>query len=197
MKKFILTELRKGLGVLLTEEKIDDFFKFLAKDPNNKSMASVSYTNPVKVNKFILDDQGIKVPNPMLDKLYKNSRFMFRWQDTYKNAMDRVNPEHVMGQRSGTYDKVQGFEVLEMGKSGLYLPIIPTGSESTYSVLEDGNWRPISKEEAYKYMPPQRESEPSAVQMRALIVDRIYKIKSGGHEWSNPHFKFKYLGPGQ
>ena len=130
MKNFIIKELRKSLGKLLTEEKIDDFFNFLAKDPSNKSMASVMYTNPVKVNKFILDDQGMRVPNPMLDKLYKNTRFMFRWQDTYKNAMDRVNPEHEMGQRRGTYDKVEGFEVLEMGKSGLYLPIIPTGSES-------------------------------------------------------------------
>jgi hypothetical protein len=197
MKNFIITELRKSLGQLLTEEKIDDFFKFLAKDPNNKSMASVSYTNPVKMNKFILDDQGMKVPNPMLDKLYKNTRFMFRWQDTYKNAMDRVNPDHEMGQRSGTYDKVEGFEVLEMGKSGLYLPIIPTGSDSTYSILENGQWSPISKEEAYKYMPKASEANPNAVPMRALIVDRIYKIKSGGHEWTNPNFKLKYLGQGQ
>jgi len=192
MKTLIKTLLRESL---LTEENIEDFFKFLAKDPNNKSMASVSYTAPVRVNKFMLDTEGNKVPNPMLNKLHKNTRFMFRWQDTYKNAMDRVNPEHVMGQRSGIYDKVTGFEVLEMGKSGLYLPIIPTGSESTYSVLgEDGNWSPISKDEAFRYMPPPRPSSGGVVPIRQLIVDRIFKIKSGGNEWVNPHFKYKYLG---
>jgi hypothetical protein len=217
MKKFIITELRKRVNQLLTEEKIDDFFKFLAKDPNNKSMASVMYTNPVKVNKFIFKtntdvitassadpnfaqsmlDASVKVPNPMFDKLYKNTRFMFRWQDTYKQAMDRVNPEHEMGERRGIYDKVEGFEVLEMGKSGLYLPIIPTGSESTYSVFDNGQWSTISKEEAYQYMPKASGVNPNAIPMRALIVDRIYKIKSGGHEWLNPHFKYKYLGFGQ
>lgn len=198
MKQFILNELRQAFGQLLTEEKIDDFFKFLAQDPHNKSMATVYYTAPVTMNKFVLDAEGVKIPNPMFGKLFKNTRFMFRWGDVYKDAVERVNPEHEFGQRSGTYDKVEGFKVTEMGKSGLYLPIIPTGSESSYSVMdESGQWQAIDKEEAKKYLPPYRGGSASGVEYRQLIVDRIAMIKSGGNEWANPHFKFQYMGPGK
>lgn len=194
MKTIIKSLLRESL---LTEDRIDDFFKFLAQDPHNKSMATVYYTAPVTMNKFILDDQGMKIPNPMHGKLFKNTRFIFRWGDVYKDAVERVNPDHEFGQRSGTYDKVEGFKVTEMGKSGLYLPIIPTGSESSYSVMDNNQWQAIDKEEAKKYLPPYRGGSASGVEYRQLIVDRIAMIKSGGNEWVNPHFKFKYLGPGE
>lgn len=184
---------------LLTEDSIDDFFTFLAKDPNNKSMASAYYTAPVTMNKTIIGDDGIKIPNPMYGKLFKNTRFMFRWGDVYKDAVERVNPEHEFGERRGTYDKVEGFKVTEMGKSGLYLPILPTGSEANYSVMENGQWSVIDKDEAKKYLPPYRGGSASGVEYRQLIVDRIAMIKSGGNEWVNPHFKlkYKYLGPGK
>ena len=113
--------------------------------------------------------------------------------------MDKINPDHVMGNRSGTYEKVQGYDVLETGKSGLYLPIIPTGSESTYSVFEDGQFTPISKEEAYKYLRPIKDI-PSAVDkppIKQLIIDKIAKISGGGNIWINHNFKGKYLGPGE
>ena len=194
MKAIIKSLLRESL---LTEDRIDDFFKFLAQDPHNKSMATVYYTAPVTMNKFILDDEGIKIPNPMHGKLFKNTRFTFRWGDVYKDAVERVNPDHEFGKRSGTYDKVEGFKVTEMGKSGLYLPIIPTGSESSYSVMDNNQWSEISTEEARKYMPPYRGGSASGVEYRQLIVDRIAMIKSGGNEWVNPHFKLKYLGPGK
>ena len=182
---------------LLTEDRIDDFFTFLAKDPNNKSMASAYYTAPVTMNKTIIGDDGIKIPNPMYGKLFKNTRFMFRWGDVYKDAVERVNPEHEFGERRGTYDKVEGFKVTEMGKSGLYLPILPTGSEANYSIMENGQWSVIDKNEVRKYLPPYRGSSASGVEYRQLIVDRIAMIKSGGNEWVNLHFKFKYLGPGK
>ena len=181
---------------LLKEETIEDFFEFLGKNPGKSSMATVMYTNPVKVNKFIIDDLGNKVPNPMFDKLFKNTRFMFRWQDTYNRAVERNNPEHEFGKRSGTFEKVEGVDVLERGKSGLYLPIIPTGSESAYSVYENGKFSPISKEEARKYMPEYKEREGgSGVDFRPLIVDRISKINAGGNNWINPNFQYEYLGP--
>ena len=193
MKTFIKGLLRESL---LTEEKIDDFFVFLAKDPHRKSQATVFYTNPVKVNKFIKDEAGNKVPNPMDGKLYKSQRISFKWEHTYKDAMAKINPDHVMKQRSGTYEKVQGFNVLEMGKSGLYLPVVPTGSDSVYGVMgEDGKLQVIPKEEAYKYMPPAREVNASAPPVRQLIVDRIFMIKAGGNVWKNPHFIYEYVGP--
>ena len=196
MKEFILKELKEALGQLLTEDRIDDFFKFLANDPKSSTMASAYYTAPVTMNKFIIGDDGIKIPNPMHGKVFKNTLFMFRWADVYKDAVQRVNPDYEFGERRGTYDKVEGFKVTEMGKSGLYLPILPSGSNSNYSVLEDGQWMQIDKEDVRKYLPPYRGGSASGVEYRQLIVDRIAMIKSGGNEWVNPHFHFKYLGPG-
>jgi hypothetical protein len=192
MKAIIKSLLRESL---LTEDRIDDFFKFLAKDPKRNSIASVYYTAPVTVNKFIMGDDGVKIPNPIHGKLFKNTRFMFRWGDLYKDAMKRVNPDHEFGKRSGTYDKVEGFKVTEMGKSGLYLPILPTDSKATYSIMDNGQWSVVEKDAIRKYLP--QGSYVSSVPYRQLIVDRIAMIKSGGNEWVNPHFKFKYLGPGK
>lgn len=178
------------------KERIEDFFDFLNSNPKKATGASVLYTNPVKVNKYIINDLGEKVLNPMLDKLFKNTRFLFRWEDTYKRAAERNNPDFEVGKRSGTFEKVDGFDMLESGKSGLYIPIVPTGSESQYSVYEDGEFRPISKEEARKYMPEYKERESaSGINFRPLIVDRIYKINAGGKTWENPNFIYTYLGP--
>lgn len=193
----IMTAMQKNEGVLEeARERIEDFFDFLNSNPKKSSGASVLYTNPVKVNKYIVNEFGEKVLNPMFDKLYKNTRFLFRWEDTYRRAAERNNPEFEVGKRSGTFDKVDGYSMLENGKSGLYLPIVPTGSEAQYSVLEDGEFKSISKEEARKYMPEYKERESaSGANFRPLIVDRIYKINAGGKTWENPSFIYKYLGP--
>ena len=198
-RKTLLEEL-KEMG-MLNEEKIEDFFNFLNQNPQKASQAAAFYTAPVKMNKFIMTDGG-KILNPMIDKLFKHTRFLFKWEDTFNRAMERLGEkngmEHTPGKRSGTFEKVDGYNMLESGKSGLYLPIIPTGSESSYSVLENGQWMPIAKEEVYKYLPPRTDSSSSfKPEFRALIVDRIAKIKAGGNEWSNPGFIYEYLGPGK
>jgi hypothetical protein len=200
MKALILTELRKLGGMLITEEVYNDLFQFLEQDPRKMTMGTAYYVHSMDsyMNKNIVGQDGVKMPNPMYGKLYKNTRFMFGWSDTYGRAVERKNPEHVMGQRSGTYEKVQGYDVLETGKSGLYLPIIPSGSESTYSVLEDGVWSPISKDEVYQYLRPVSPSSGgSGVNFRPLIIDKVAKLTGGGNVWTNPNFKGKYMGPGQ
>lgn len=184
---------------LLSEENFTDLFNFLEQDPRKMGGASVMYVNLVAMNKnYINPETGEKEPNPMWGKIYKHTRFMFRWEDTYGRAVERENPEHEMGQRSGTYEKIDGYDMLEQGKSGLYLPIIPTGSESTYSISEDGkSHEPISYEEIKPYMKEYKPSTGgSGVKFRPLIVDRIAKIKAGGNEWNNPNFVFgNYIGP--
>lgn len=200
MKKLILRELRNMSGKILTEETYNDLFKFLEQDPRSMTQGSAYYVHSMDsyMNKNIIGSDGLKVPNPMYGKLYKNTRFMFKWEQTYNKAMSRVNPEHVMGKRSGNYEKIDGYSVLESGKSGLYLPIVPTGSESLFSVLEDGKFSLIDKAEAYKYLRPiSGGSVGSGVDFRPLIIDRVYKLTGGGNVWINPNFKLQYLGPGK
>lgn len=197
MKKFILSELRKKIDALLTEETHTDLFKFLETNPKNMTMGTAYYVNSMdsSMNKNLLSPDGVKTPNPMYGKLYKNSRFIFKWSDTYQKSIERNNPEHEIGKRSGNYEKVQGYEPLENGKSGLYLPIIPTGSESTYTVLENGQFIPIDKEEVKKYLRPSGPSQSaSGVNFRPLIIDKVYKLTGGGNEWVNPNFKGQYMG---
>jgi hypothetical protein len=185
---------------LVNESQYDDLFNFVEQNPQKGSSATVLYTNLVAMNKNIVNPEtGEKSPNPMWGKVYKHQRFIFQWEDTYQRAVERDNPEHEFGARSGTYEKIEGYDMFETGKSGIYLPIVPTGTEAAYSVEdESGNHRPASKEELAPYFKPYKAGAPrSGKNFRPLIVDKIYAINSGGNTWKNPHYQFgQYMGPG-
>lgn len=139
-------------------------------------------------------------PNPMYGKLFKNTRFTFPWKDTYARALERKGVDKERGPRKGQYDKLEGSDVLETGKSGLYLPILPEGVEYEYSVLNDqGEFEPISKEEVKPYLRPyvSKPEEETGVKFRVLIVDKIAKLTGGGRTWVNEHFEGEYMGPGK
>ena len=187
-----------GNGSPLNEgTSINDFFDFLAKDPKKGTINTVYYTSPVGMNKFMKTPDGKRGEvNPMAGKVFKNSTFNFRWEDTYQRAVERTNPEHEFGKRSGTFEKVEGYEVLETGKNGIYLPIIPTNignSSKGYLYKEDnGAAKDISIEEIKPYLkPPSSYSPASGTNFRLLMVDRISKINAGGNTWENPHFYLK------
>ena len=186
---------------LINEETFSDLFNFLEQDPRKMTQGTVYYVADMNssMNKFIVNDSGEKIPNPMYGKLFKHTRFMFKWENTYQKAMDKINPDHVMGKRSGTFEKIQGYNVLESGKSGLYLPIIPTGSEYEYIINTDGESKPIDKETVKKYLrpSPQSSNNPTKSEFRLLIVDKIAKITGGGNIWINPNFKDEYKGVGK
>jgi hypothetical protein len=102
-----------------------------------------------------------------------------------------------MGKRSGEFEKVEGYDVLEKKGDNTYLPIMPTGSEASYSVLENGEFKPIDKEMVKKYLRPSGASSgDSGVDFRLLIVDKIAKLTGGGNVWINPNFKGSYMGIG-
>ena len=182
---------------LLTEETIDDYFKFLESNPHKHSFAYAYYTYPVTLNKNIISN-GEKIPNPMYGKIFKNIKYEFNYGKVYVDAMKRINPDYTPGLSRGTYEKVQGYQVTVMGKSGLYLPIMPTHNESNYSVNDDGGWKVVTFDEIKPYYPDRNYSSPAApIEYKQLILDRIYRISAGGNVWNNPNFKYKYLGPGK
>lgn len=197
MKSFIKNLLREGIQ-MLQEETFNDLYAFLDQGQQKMSQGTAYYVSDMNssMNKFMVDDSGNKIPNPMYGKLFKNTRFMFRWQDTYGRAVERKNPEHQMGQRSGEFEKVDGYDMLEKKGDNMYLPIIPTGSEASYTVLEDGEMKPIDKEVVYKYLRPSKPSGGSGVDFRLLIVDKIAMLTGGGNKWINPNFKGSYMGVG-
>jgi hypothetical protein len=199
MKNFIKQSLREGISNLLQEETYRDLYEFLNQNLRKMTIGTVYYVSDMNssMNKFMVDDSGNKIPNPMYGKLYKNTRFIFGWKDTYGRAVERTNPEHQMGKRSGEFEKVEGYEMLEKKGDSTYLPIMPTGSEASYSVLENGEFKPIDKELVKKYLRPSKPSiGGSGVDFRLLIVDKIAKLTGGGNVWINPNFKGSYMGAG-
>jgi hypothetical protein len=193
--------LYEGDEDMLFEERFNDLFKFLdAKDPQKMSQGNAYYTAPLGssyMNKYVKDEEGNKTLNPYYGRILKHTVFMFGWADTYKRAEERRTGGDVeLGARSGQYDKVKGYDVLEEGKNGYYLPILPTGSEYSFTYVDDnGNQEPIEKEEVKKYTKPPRPSDGKS-KFRPLMINRISKIKAGGNEWINPKAEFEYMGPG-
>lgn len=183
---------------LLTEENINDFFTMLEKDPKRKSFAYIYYTMPVAVNKFIIDENGNKIPNPMDGKLFKNKQIKFNYAETFKEVMGKRDPDYVLGKKSGTYEKLGGYDVIESGKNGLYMPVLPKSSRDEYSIFDENGWKPVRKEEIQQYLRPVSNYVDNGKPIvNQLIVDRIARISAGGHVWNNPNFKYKYLGPKQ
>lgn len=198
MKKFIKESLRENLNSLINEQTFQDLYAFLDQGVKKMTSGTVYYVSDMNssMNKFMSDDEGNKIPNPMYGKLFKNTRFMFGWKDTYGRAVERKNPEHEMGKRSGEFEKIDGYDMLEKKGSSVYLPIIPTGSEASYTVLDGGEMKPIDKETVYKYLRPSGGSGGSGIDFRLLIVDKIAKLTGGGNVWINPEFKGSYMGVG-
>lgn len=181
---------------ILKEENINDFFNFLEKDPRKKSFAYVYYTAPVSMNKFIIDENGNKIPNQMYGKIFKNKQIKFNYAETFREVMGKKNPDYVMGTKRGNYDKIGGYEVIEYGKSGLYMPVLPKQSKTTYSLFDNGTWTPVEKSEIQKYLKQETKYQNNDKPIyNQLIVDRIARLSAGGHVWNNPNFIYKYLGP--
>jgi hypothetical protein len=178
----------------------NDIYKFLDQDPRRMTIGTAYYISSMDsyMNKFIIDKFGNKVINPMYGKIFKHTRFIFGWKDTFERAMNRINPNYVVGSKSGNYTPVEGYDMLEKGKNGLYFPIIPTGSEYVY-VICDGGCRVADKSEVkpfFKDVGKSYWSEEGKAPIRQLIVDRSVKITGGGHEWINDKIKSKWLGIG-
>jgi hypothetical protein len=181
---------------LLDEAKYNDLFEFLNQPIKKMTVGTAYYVASMdsSMNKNLVTPTG-KILNPMYGKIFKHTRFIFRWQDTYNKAMERTNPEYQFGKRSGTYEKVDGYDLLERKNDVLYLPIIPTGSEYKLITI-DGN--EISREEAKKYLKPGTPSvSNSGVEYRLLMINKIAKLTGGGNEWINPDFSQNYKGIGK
>lgn len=201
-KILIKSMLNEALTEMLNEEKYNDIFEFLGQGFGKMTQGTAYYVSSMdsNMNKNLVNpDTGEKGPNPMYGKLFKHTRFMFGWGDTYGRARERKGIEGELGKRSGDYEKVSGYENvgLETGKNGLYLPILPTGSEYKYAVMDGGSFVEIDKEEAKKYLRPSGGSfSTEGPNFRLLLVQNIVKLTGGGNIWVNPEFKFDYIGPG-
>lgn len=183
------------------ETYTNDIEKFLDQDPKKMTTGTAYYISSMdsSMNKFITDDNGNKIENPMYGKVFKHTRFIFKWHDTYERAMKRVNPNYIAGERRGEYKPVEGYDMLESGKSGLYFPIVPTGTEYNL-VLCDGGCKVVDKSVIRPYLKPSTGSnwsDEGKQQYRQLILDRAVKITGGGNEWINNNLKSQWLGIGQ
>lgn len=184
---------------LIKEETYNDLYEFLNQGFRKMTNGTAYYVSSMdsSMNKNIIDSEtGEKVPNPMYGKIYKHTRFMFPWLDTFSRAKERKGLGSEVGQRSGEFEKVEGYDMIEKGKNGLYLPILPTGSEYKYAIMEGDDFVEIDKDEVKKYLRPSGASTSGAPAFRLLLVNNIAKLTGGGNIWVNPDFGFKYIGPG-
>lgn len=180
---------------------IIDFLKQMPKNAKGK-IGYVFYTAPVAVNKFYIDDDGLKKPNPMVGKLFKNTAYKFRFDHSYKRAVEikneKTGDDYEIGARQSSYSDVEGYNMLLSGKSGLYFPIVlenpKTDQSSNYMILNDtGGYDIVSKDEIKKYLKP--VSGSTYVDYRSLIVQRVYRINASTRTFNNPEFPYEYLGP--
>jgi hypothetical protein len=188
---------------ILNEERYTDFFEFMAQGARKMTQGSAQYVYRLgdnSMNKNLVTPEG-KVPNPMYDKIYKHCFFKFNWEDTFEEAKRRMGITTEPGEVRGEYEKIENFKTLWTGKNGVYFPIIPTGSESKYAVLEGNKFVELPKEEAYKYLKGRSNSTSTKPPYKNLIVNsndktrQIVRIAAGKNEWINPDFRLNYIGP--
>jgi len=176
---------------------------FLQQMPRRGSYGYVYYTAEIPVNKNYIDDDGVKKPNPLVGKLYKNTVFKFQFDKSYTRAVEikneKTGDDYEVGARKAAFSSVEGYNMLLNGPKGLYFPIVldnPKSDQSAnYMLMNDnGGFDVVSKEEIKKYLKPVSGTS-TYVNYRSLIVQKIYKIKAGGRSFDNPEFSYEYLGP--
>jgi hypothetical protein len=183
-------------AVISEVEQADDFFKFVEKDPRLNTWAFVYYAS--NLDAYLAKRSS----NPMVGKFLKSTRYKIMFGQTYKRAAELKNPEYIVQQRKGDYEKVQGYNILEFDKNGnLVLPIIPL--ESKYKIIvigengvEDTVFHTYDLQTKYaQYFVPsffgEKSAPASGTDFRALKVDSISRISAGGAVWNNPNFKYK------
>lgn len=178
----------------INEEIYDDFFYFIKNDPRLNTFAYIYYLSSL--------DRYLSKPknNPMKGKFFKLTKYKFRFGDTYKRAVERINPEHELKKRSGEYTKIEGYNVLERDVNGDEgIPILPLQSTSKVIVMDENNKTKETlsineiKEKYSEYfigsfLKGGYESS-SGVDFRALKIKNTIKINAGGNTWINPYIK--------
>jgi hypothetical protein len=176
---------------------------FLQQMPRRGSYGYVYYTAEIPVNKNYIDDDGVKKPNPLVGKLYKNTVFKFQFDKSYTRAVEikneKTGDDYEVGARKAAFSSVEGYNMLLNGPKGLYFPIVldnPKSDQSAnYMLMNDnGGFDVVSKEEIKKYLKPVSGTS-TYVNYRSLIVQKIFKIKAGGRVFNNSEFPYQYLGP--
>ena len=176
---------------------------FLQQMPRRGSYGYVYYTAEIPLNKNYIDDDGVKKPNPLVGKLYKNTVFKFQFDKSYARAVEikneKTGDDYEVGARKAAFSSVEGYNMLLNGPKGLYFPIVlddPKGDQSAnYMLMNDnGGFDVVSKEEIKKYLKPVSGTS-TYINYRSLIVQKIFRIKAGGRVFNNSEFPYQYLGP--
>lgn len=175
------------------EKSIIDFFNTLKNSECQNMTASVYYASPLKLNKTYSEGDK-KFTNPLLDKVLKYKTIEFNYGDTFKDAVLRNNPDYEFKGQKAVYEKVSGSDILVSGKNGLYLPILPLKSDSSYKLqFNDGLMFTVLFEEIKKFMPETKERTEGIPVFNQLLVSRISKIESEINFWINYEFEYKDL----
>ena len=82
-------------------EEVNDFFKFLRNNPRKGTKASIQYISTLNRN------LAKPKTNPMVNRFIKLTKYMFNWEETYKDRVQRTNPDWELQKRKGDYTKME------------------------------------------------------------------------------------------
>lgn len=191
LKHVVSSKINKIIMNKKQEDNIGDFFNTLKSNNCEETTAYVYYASPLKMNKTYLNENS-KQQNPIVDKVIKYKTIKFNYGDTFKDAVLKINPDYEFKGQRAIYEKVDGSDILTIGKNGLYLPILPLSSESSYKLkFNDEIMFTIKYEEIKKFIPEIKERKSDVPIFNQLLVSRISKIESDINFWINYDFEYK------
>ena len=188
------------------ESEPKDFYKFSEKKPKRGQVATLTYFS--SLDRYLAKPKN----NPMVGRFIKITKYRFNWEQTYEDAIKAWDPNYVIQQRKGKFDKVEGYEkFLELNSRGQEsVRILPKSSRYMIIVLdENGDVQDtvfsydVLKEKYGEFFKPSffngKRKEPvlnsegvPKPAFRPLVLTSTYNIKGGGENWINPNLDSKY-----
>lgn len=203
--KILLTEQYSELitemaAIKKVAQEIDDFFEMLKAHKNTFAYVYTANTMDGKLKKKFVNADGLTVENPMLGKLFKVTTYKFNFGRTYREAVNRKNPQWQVQNRREWNAKLQGFRMTEFNEKGdLFFTIADFTSKTRYFMLDDNSIPfEVTMNDIDGYLKPSSKTTKvsgSGVNFRKLNVNKIYRFNAGGKTWNNKIFLYPILDP--
>ena len=169
---------------------VEDFLELMSRDPQKYSYGWVYYTYPAAMPKTYM---GRKNPNPLYARVFKHKPYKFRWEETYRDLMLRLDPDFVFKGSKAKYTQAEGLKFMQNGPNGLYFPIVPQ-KDNPFHTVYTVDWKRVPYEEVAPYIDKPSGYNPPTIK---CLEERIAAIAAGGAFLKNPAFKFQYEGDGE
>lgn len=184
-------------------KEVSNFFDSGAFDAHKFSFAYMYYANNIKgqMNKYILEN-GIKVPNPYYDRIYKLSSYKFNVGKEYYKEHEKIDPDYMYDENSpvnrdpeekpnpGWVSVSSEYRPCQQNikNKKLGLPLTdPKPIKQIYIVINEyGALEVKDYNDIKQYLKPTPSTTSSAlVKYQMFYVDKIFCLRGGKKDWIN------------